>query len=299
MGLKGSNLVAVATGTTALELKAEANESILVKAVRYYFTANGSENFSLTVDRRKVNEYVCPSGWFVGASDPSGANGSMVNHLMKRGLLRPIPVASGQTFNATAAGSGNAVEVVYDLYDNNDIKATDFNGSDSPDYQLFQVISNADAVTAAGDVELNQSDLDSQFPAFPGGKVVPANRRVEVFGLFGSPVTRGDGTNNEYYTTRLKIMRDREDILDQDLGGLLFESDSTHVSNAVSYTCNLSPLAITGNILGPSLYMFDTPLEFTAGTEVNVFATVAAGAGGVNVVAGDIKLGLLMNVYGI
>lgn len=298
MSLKRAGLIATASGTNELILRAEANESYLIRRIDYFAPAAAAEDFSITVDRRTVNQYVAPATWGVGLKVPSSGLGSLVDALFDRNLLKPIPVASGQTLNCTAPGTNNFVQVVYDLYDADDIKATMFNGTETNDFQLFQVVSNSGSLSSAGDAALNRSDLDSQFPAFPGGEVAQANRRFELLALFGAPVAEGNGSANHHFSTFLKMIQDRKDILDQSLVGMLFQGDSGHTANSTGYGALAGLIDRPRDTNGGSLYVFDTPLTFEGGSELNVIVSIATGSAGVELAAGDAKLGLLFNIFG-
>jgi len=297
MALRGQNLVAVATGTSALTLDAQANESYRVKRITYYATSALAEDFDVSVDRTRVLQFTAPSGWNLARSHPQGNIESLTDRLWGIGMHPIIPVARGQTLDLTAPGSGNFVEVVYDRFDADDVRPDEMNGSESSTYKLFQVISNSSAVGSGGDVRLDQSDLDDIFPAFPGGEIVPARTTMQLLALFGAPVARGDGSGSHtQHTTRLKFLKDRKELFDQSLAGTLFTGDESVTGSSVTYAADASRLDVARDGQQHRIVPFDTPLEFPAGEEVNVKATVQEDNTGGDLAAGDIKLGLLFNV---
>ena len=296
MGLRRSGMVAKTSGTTTLSLAAGANESFRVRELHYFPATAAAEDVDVSVDRKRILQFKAPSAWRLLGSLHDTGYASIVHELIMRGLFPTIPVASGETFEVSGGAASSYMEAVYDLYDADDVRAHEPNGSKSKAYRLFQVISNVAAVTAAGDVALGQSDLDSVFPAFPGGAVVPANTRMKLLALFGSGAEHGDGSDPEGHTTYLRLLKDREDILDQSLTGMSLVGDTTVTADALTYSSKASRLACGQQYVPPRIITFEDPPVFDEGTELNATITVAAGAGGTNFEAAGLKLGLIFDV---
>lgn len=214
-------------------------------------------------------------------------------------LLASIPVAEGETLTITAPGANCYMSVKYDVYDAQDVKNTGKNGSKGETYDLLQVISNAGVRATAGDLELNQSDLDSLFPAFPGGVVVPSKVEMSLKALFGVAVTKGTGAANGEHTTKLKLLEDREDILDEDLTGIDFLGDATHTAATTVYKTIVSRVSAGLQYQKPNIFVFDEPKVFLPGSELNVYATLGRTGAGADFVAAEVKVGLLFEVRGL
>ena len=217
--------------------------------------------------------------------------------LKRLGLWPTFPVGKGQTFSITGGASGDYIAAYYDLYDAEDVSPGEPNGSDADVYRMIQMISNAGVRATAGDLQLNQSDIDSVFPAFPGGEVVPANTEMALLALFGSGVTKGTAAANGEYTTKLKFLADREDMFDKDLTGLDYLGDVAHVAATTEYETQIGPLALGIATMVPKIITFPDPIIFKAGEEVNIFATLARTGAGADFVAAELKLGLVFDVY--
>ena len=294
--LRRTNMVEVAADTTDLSLTMPKGRSARIKDVRYYMLAAAAEDFDLTIDQRRIMQFKAPSGWFLITDDLEDANISVVSELQRLGLFPVIPVASGQTLTLTAPGSNNLVEVVYDEYDEDDVSASEPNGSESNEYTLFQVISNASAPTQSMDLELDQSDLDTLFPAFPGGAVVPANHSMELLALFGAGASHGTGSANGQYTDRLKFLKEQEALFDRDLSGFLYRGDIGYTTDATQYKSEAGRLSLGVANERPRIITFEHPILFTAGEELNVFCKIVETTAANDFAAADIKLGLVFRV---
>tara|TARA_Y100000310_G_scaffold330007_1_gene400890 strand:+ start:698 stop:1576 length:879 start_codon:yes stop_codon:yes gene_type:complete len=290
-------MVEKTNGTTALSLQMPAGQSAMIRDIFCDLAAAGAEDIDVSVDRKRIFSFVAPSTWYLLGSDhPAGAY-SILSEIIKAGLFQGIPLGEGETLEITGPGAGDYMEAVYDLYDAPDISPMSMNGSKSKSYQLFQVVSNAGTRATAGDLELNQSDLDTIFPQFPGGAVVPANLRMELRCLFGSTATKGGGAANGEFTQYLKMLRDREDILDKDLTGMTFLGDATYVTAAVEYRSEACRFGVSGSFALPHIVVFDPPIVFESGSELNVIATIGRTGAAADFAAGDIKVGMLFDVY--
>jgi len=228
-------MVKVAETTTAMELEMPSSKSALIRDIRYYIDGAQAEDIDVTIDRKRIFQFKAPSTWQLLARGVAQTLNSIFAAVQQAGLFKGIPLAPGEKLAITAAGAGNYMEIEYDLYDGPDMGPVLPNGSKSAEYQLFQVISNSDIVTAAGDWPLDQSDLDDLFPQFPGGAVVPANTEMVLRALFGGPCGVGKASETCQHSSRLKGILDREDIFSEDMLGLLFLGDNTVATDTVSY----------------------------------------------------------------
>lgn len=292
--LKIADMVESTSGTTALTLQARAGESLLVKDIDNVIAAAGAEDISVSIDRKKIMQFKAPAGWYHLANMFPTGFFSIVGVMRVLGLLSPIPVAEGETLTITAPGANDYLNVRYDVYDADDIQSAMKNGSKGNTYDLFQVVSNSNVLTAAGDLPLDQSDLDTLFPAFPGGVVVPARHKMTLKAMFGSPAATGSATGQ--FTTKLKLLRDREDMLDADLLGIDFLGDAADAGGSVIFTPVASRIAAGVAFVHPRIFVFDDPVIFEAGSELNVYATIGDSGAGSDFTAGQVKVGMLFDV---
>lgn len=291
-----SGMVERADTTTALSLAMPTGRAARIEDLYLYLNAAAAEDFSVTIDRKTILQFVAASGLYLLGQDHSGGQLSIMSALKAAGLFPIIPLASGETLEITAPGASNYMEAVYDLFSADEVKAEEPNGSKSDTYRLFQMLSNSGVLATAGDIALDQSDLSSVFPAFPGGEVVPANTTMDLLAIFGAAASHGTGAANGEYTTHVKMLADREDILDMDLGGINFLGDAAVTADAVTYKTVAGRLQAGVQHNPPRIIRFDPPIEFKAGQELNVFATIARTGAGGDFVAGDLQLGLVFDV---
>jgi len=297
MALKRSGMVEVVTGTGPLQLTMQAGESARIKDIRYFITSAASEDITLKINRRLITNFVAPSGWYLLARDPSNGYVSVWEVLKKLGLAPEYPLASGETLEISGMGANDYIELEYDLYDEGDVRNDEPNGSNSAVYTLFQSISNSTAGTSTGDVSLDQSDIDSAFPAFPAGTVVPARKRMRLRAVYGCPAYTASGTAHGFHTTRIKMIKDQEDLFDKDLNGLLFYSDTSAVSpSGTTYKPVATSVYVGQQYVEPKVLVLDPPIDFEPGEELNVFITIDGTAGNGNFTAGQLALGLVFDV---
>jgi hypothetical protein len=273
-----------------------AGQSARIRDIYFYMNAAAAESLILTIDRKSIVQFSAPSGLYLLGQNVAGGYKNICSIIKAAGLFPVIPLAEGETLDMTAPGASNYLEVVYDLYTAEDVKADEPNGSKSNVYRLFQTISNAGVRASAGDLALNQSDLSAVFPAFPGGEVVPANHRMDLLALFGAGSTKGTGAANGEYTTYLKCLKDREDIFDKDLGGITFLGDAAYTTAAVKYQSVASRISAGTQHSTPQIITFDPPISFNSGAELNVYATIGRTGAGADFIAADIKVGMIFDV---
>ncbi len=296
MGLIRQNMIERAAGVTPLVLQLGSSESARVKRIWYEPAAAALEAIRVFIDRREVLHFAAPAMWRLLSDMYVGGYTSIAGALHRIGLWPVIPIGKGEALTITGGAANSYLTVVYDLYDGEDVNPAEPNGSKADRYRLFQIVSNAGVLAAAGDLALNQSDLDSLFPSFPGGHDVPAGSTMELIGLFGTAASKGTGAANGEYTTALKLLKDREDLLDRDLVGLPFRGDPAFVGASVEYETLVGPIRAGVQYMEPRLYLFDPPVEFPGGSELNVFATIARTGAGADFAAGEVKLGMLFDV---
>jgi len=290
-------MVAHSNGTTALSLEMPAGKSALIRNIRLDFGSAVAEDITVTIDRKKMMHFKGPADWGILADCSAARWQSICDEVKRKGLWPTIPLGEGETLAITAPGVNHWVQAEYDLYDAGDITPQMPNGSKSSVYRMFQVISNSGVRATAGDLLLDQSDIDAAFPAFPGGDVVPANTTMELLALFGSPWSHGTDTDNGEYTTYLKLLKNREDILDDALTGMVYTGDWTFIANAVSADKMAGALWVSRGFTSPcGIYVFDPPVVFGPGEELNVYATLARTGAGGDFTAGQVKVGFLFDV---
>ena len=291
-----SGMVKAAAGAVALELEMPANKSAFITDIRFFTAAAAAEDISVSIDQKRILQFKAPSTWQLLAKGIAGTMSSIFDVIRDAGLFHGIPIGPGEKLSMTAGGANDFMEVEFDYGDAAEFKPSMINGTQSNVYQLFQVISNDAIMTAAGDWPLNQSDLAALFPQFPGGATVPAKTRMHLNALFGGPTGVGKASETTQNTTRLKMLRDREDILSHDLLGTLHLGNNAVASDTVSYLSRGSSVQIPVAGQNAIIKKFDPPIAFESGSELNAYVTLAETATGGDMAAGECKLGMLFDV---
>jgi len=224
---------------------------------------------------------------------------TLLGLLREWGLFNGYPVASGQTFSLSGAKGSNAVQmVVYDVYDPGDVRPDEPNGSASAEYLYINYGDAGSNINTDGDTRLTHSLTPAEFPDFPFGAVVPAQRQIEVIGILASTFApkENDGTNY-CYTKYLKLMRERTVLFDEDRNGLLFYDPTTTVRGHVDRVGE--GYSLIGNFSDvdyrPPL-LFDPPLVFSPGEELSVILTTEKGGSGQNIATDEHQVGFILRV---
>lgn len=280
--LKQGNCVKRGYGATSLTLQAEAGNSFLVR--RIYVEANSADTYIvLRVDRKTVGVYRTygRGGNQLGHIKAQLFPLNLMEWLESKGINVTIPVAEGQSFSIDSINAGTEIILVYDRYDAGDITANMPNGTESKEYTFMQYMTGTTALSASGDMLLDVSLSPAEFPDFPCGKVVPAKHSISMLGLVGQPYCKGISGSNEFKTTFVKLIKDRETLFDEDRAGIVFRGQRsggyTH-SHQVDFSLigncgdNTKDSGV-GDIGFPLL--FEPALDFVSGEELLVYVTGA------------------------
>tara|TARA_R100001086_G_scaffold112467_1_gene57352 strand:- start:7040 stop:7936 length:897 start_codon:yes stop_codon:yes gene_type:complete len=295
MALKNSGMIETTSGTTAAVLKAESGESLFVRDIQYHDVGANAESLNVTIDRKDVFQFEAPTGWYLLQDDYAAEIESISQLMREAGLFPTFPVAEGEELQVSGGTAGSVMNIVYDMYDAGDVKNTWRNGTRSKKSEIWQVVDNSTAIAAAGDADLDASDLDSVYPAFPGGALVPAGEQWMLKALFGSPASTGDTSANDLYTTRLKLIRDRTDIFDKDRVGAHLLGNSAYTAAAPGYESHGSLITVPKANQRGKIYQFPTPPIFNEGQELLCKITCALTSAG-DFGIGELKLGLVFDI---
>lgn len=278
--LRQANRVKRIIASSGGDLVVPSGKSYLIKRIDCIASTNDTY-LTLSVDRVTVGYYRVAgrAGNHLDSIVLAYARKHLMEFLTDRGVNVSIPVAEGQTFTVQRYAEAGNVMIVYDEYDSGDVTANMPNGSDSKEYTFIQYMSSSVTPTASQSILLDTSLSPAEYPDFPAGAVVPANHKMTLLGVVGCPFTTGGAGPNAWGTSFLKMIRDREVLFDPDRNGIPFDGqDATATADA--YNCNFSmigpcvPVLMDSAVkpLGDPL-MFDPPLEFGPGEELNMYLT--------------------------
>jgi len=278
--LKQTNCIKSALNTAGLTLEADVGESFLVKNIVVGrvdtdgYLAVKIDNFSVAywlVKGKRGNQ--------LSGTRLKYAGYNLMDKLVKRGLPFALPIAEGQKLTLPVLDGIGSMQVVYDIYDAGDIRSDMPNGTASKNFAFIQYLRESAVLIATGDMLLDTSITPAEFPDFPAGRAVPPKMKIKLHGIHGSPVADFASSGNGFYTTYLKLIKEREVLLDEDRDGIPFLGYSS-ATGAANYA-SVETLVGNGGEQGLASndmkfddpYWFDPPIEFSAGEELLVYLT--------------------------
>jgi len=303
--IKQINCTKLITAATGGSLEANAGESFLVRAIFNALPITKTDTYlTAKIDNVTVGYYRCvgKSGNHLGGASSSTIGRNLMQFLVERGLPFSLPVAEGQKLTISRAAGTGKIIVLYDRYDAGDIRADMPCGTAAKNYGFLQYLRETDILTASGDMELDTSITPAEFPDFPAGKAVPAKTKIKLHGIAACPAGYWVSNDHGFYTSYLKLVREREVLFDEDRVGFLFEANN--------YLAQLHPYELGKSIIGSGAefgdsngffankqpLMFDPALVFESGEELIVYLTwVKKGSGTMTANLADVALILEVN----
>jgi hypothetical protein len=279
--LRQANCIKSALNTAGLTLEAGTGESFLVKAI-YIGRCTTAAYLSIKVDNFSVAYYNVygKRGNELGGQRLVYKGYNIMKKLVDRGLPFSIPIAEGQKMTLPVLDGIGSMQVVYDRYDAQDILSTAPNGTASKKFGFIQYLRESSVLTASGDMLLDKAITPAEFPTFPAGAAVPARMKIKLHGIYGSPVSDYASSGNGFYTTYLKLIREREVLFDEDRKGFPFLGYANTETAAGYYGKVQSLIGCGGERTDADAdYKFDDPLffvpalEFLSGEELLVYLT--------------------------
>lgn len=263
-------------------IEAPSGQSLLIK--RILCTPSSNDTFlTLQTDRVTVGCYrvAGKSGNHLSHIRTAVIESNVMDFLAAKGINVALPVAEGQVFTVSRYGELGNVVLVFDRYDAGDIRADMPNGSAAKEYVFMQYMNIVTGRTDSGNALFDTALSPAEFPDFPCGKSVPANHRITMLGLVGCPWRDGQADSKGLYTTHIRLVREREVLFDEDRNGIPFDA-YLHIGTSALYAAGFSLIG-AGRRMGQSGHsgtgdplIFDPPLVFEAGVELNVYAVVVA-----------------------
>lgn len=297
-----ANCMKTALNTAGLTLQADSGESFLVKGI-YVGTVTTAGYLTFKVDNFTVGSYRVAGkrGNELGGVKKMQFGINLMRYLVDRGLPFSIPIAEGQKLTLPALDGAGYTSVVYDRYTAGDIRATMPNGTESKRYGFIQYLDASGVLTASGDLLLNTSLSPPEYPNFPAGNVVPPKMSISILGIEGCPFADFASANNGFYSKYLKLIRDRQVLIDEDRNGILFWGNpDTTGTNDYSYAVSLVGSVGEQQIgdwcfkVQPPL-MLDPPLKFMSGEELLIYLSIIK-IGAHTMPAGLPDIGLILEV---
>jgi hypothetical protein len=208
---------------------------------------------------------------------------TILSYMKDLGLFNGYPVATGETLKITGAAQASSIQcVLYEIYDGEDIKNTDPNGSKAREYFFLNYGRPSTGPSGSEDSLYSVIQSPAEFPDFPYGKTVPAKTEIDLIGILSSDICRADSDVDDYtYSTYLKLVFERETLFDEDRNGILHRGinppdtyDLYLIAEGQSFFGNYS------SVDSKPPFIFPSPMTFKEGDELNIYlSTVAVGAG--------------------
>jgi len=215
------------------------------------------------------------------------------------GVFKGFPIAEGQKLAISGAKQSGAIQLVeYEIYDPEDIRKDQQNGTESNEYVFINYGNCGGNVNKTGDTIYNTSASPAEFPDFPFGKDVPANTTIDLIGILASDFApkENDGTN--YCLTQyLKLVKERTILFDEDRNGILLRALETDAPGDMDIVGE--GMSLIGNYSDVDAKMpliFPTPITFNAGEELGVYLTTTKGGTGQNIATDEHEIGLILKV---
>jgi len=285
MTLRERNQVKIMTALTARTLRADEDESFLIKDI--FCVPEATDTYltlytqGVTVGKIRVKGLAgnhLPFPFVKTAQIYEALTGGLLARLRSVGFDLNYPVASGETFTVSQVPSSGYVALVYDIYDSADITPDMPNGSRSNIRRYVHYGTNTAAITASpGAVDLSLIWSGGDKWPFDGSGIAEKNK-YRLAAILGAPCAHGNATINKGYTTHLKLIHRNNVLFDEDRNGLPFKGLSTQTADAASYES-------TGTVIGPLTaenpaagLVFDPPLEFVEGDKLTTQVVVADAA---------------------
>jgi len=221
---------------------------------------------------------------------------TILGYLARKGIFKGYPIPTGEKLVLSGAAQAGAIQlVIYEIYDEGDMKADMPNGPAATEYFFLNYGNCGGNISTTGDHIYNTPVSPAEFPDFPYGKDVPAKTEITIHGILGSDFAPGenDGTNYSY-TKYLKLIRERITLFDEDKNGLLFYNpDTTTTEGKDRVACGYSLIGNFSSVDTREPLMFPTPLVFTPGEELGVYVTLEAGGTGQNLAIDEHEIAMI------
>jgi len=297
-------------GNVDLELEAKTGQGLIIKNIMIF---DPTLNYiTVSISKTTVGYFRVGGGlgnhlsFHVGSFESAhplvhvgkvGQN-TILSYLSNLGLFTGYPVASGETFLITGAKKSTSVQCVeYEILEEADISPEMENGSKSTSYLYINYGQSGASISVATDVILDTANNPAEFPDFPYGKIVPANRNIELHGILASDVVFPTTSANYIYSQFLKFMQGKTFLFDEDRQGLLFLAPI----NAGSLGTHHPALgnSVGGNYTNIDLkypFMFDPPIIFPQGQELTVYWKFALGGTGGSITSEFQEVALILKM---
>lgn len=235
----------------------------------------------------------------MGANVPMPGQKTLLAFLVGLGFLSGYPVAVGETFQITGAKQAGSIQLVeYEIYDEEDMKSEMANGSRALEYIFCNYGNTGASITAPGSHLYDTTLNPGEFTDFPFGKVVPAKTEIDLIAILASDFapSENDGSDSQY-TQYLKLIADRETLLDEDRNGLLMLGPSgANVGGRDRIGEGQSLLGNYSDVDMNLPFRFAEPLTYRAGDDLDIYLTTAGAGSYKDIAIAEHEIALILKV---
>jgi len=280
------------TGADNLTLEPDTGRSLLVKDILICPEADRYLNVKISktqvgyfrIDTADLGSHLSDiiSGVVTPIPTEPPYRDSILKQMGDAGVFTGYPIAEGEKMVLTHDDGGNLgnTVIIYEEYDAGDITSDMQNGTEATEYVYINYGRFGTAPAAAGSYVYDDQVTPVEFPEFPFGRVVPANKSIEINALLCSDRGITNATDDGLSTTYYALKKGRETLFDEDLNGILAVGDNTGLASNVLAERGACILGEGSHLFRRPVRFFDTPIMFESGEELNVFATFVEAAGG-------------------
>jgi len=224
---------------------------------------------------------------------------TMLRYLGDKGIFKGFPIAEGQELILDAYKDANTIQMlIYEQWEPADVKPDQENGSLSNTYLFLNYGNCGASVNLSGDTVYSTPKTPAEFPGFPFGEVVPTKHTIDILGIAASPFTPQENDGTDFCSTKwIKMVKDRITLFDEDRQGLLFWARNNTADGGQDMIGEgfslIGGLSEKDNALP---LMFDPPLTFVEGDELNIYLTTVKGGAGQNIAIDEHEICLIERV---
>ena len=269
------------------------------KVIKVMIAPGTANHAYFNIDKTTVGYFRLSGTQGNDLSEPSasGVVNNTLATLIDLGIFRPYPVASGEQFSVKAdTGTFDRVVILYQEYDEADVKNTDPNGSAATEYDAI-IYGQPSTISTDTYSQYDKCTSPDEFPKFPFSEVVPAKTAITLHGLELYAVGKtANSAADKAVTKFLKFQRDRIVLFDDDKNGLAYVGSAPASDGTTTTAGQLVDIGKTNN--DPALYLFDEPLIFNEGEDLDLYTYISNVSGSGTLAVTDVELGLLVTVKG-
>jgi len=229
-------------------------------------------------------------------------NLSILEYLTLYDINTTYPVREDETLTLESNENMTIIKITYRITDAADITPELPNGSFSKEYFFLNYGTNSEELTLSQYYTLDKTLCPVEFPDFPFAAIVPAKTQIQILGILFNEYEKNnyaDTTNHYHHTLRLRLIRGRETLFDEDKNGWYVKGGGAAAGSVnEKYGAGLSQLPWYSEAQHGEPLLLPTPLIFGPGEELNMQVEVGEEAT-ISIPANKIAVAIIEKVTAI